>query len=190
MTNVTHLPEVEFYLRERDSQSQAENPFDWKVRKTSEIFSDKTAIVVGIPGAFTPTCSSNHIPRYEALYSSFTDEGIDEIFCTSVNDAFVMRRWALSLDITAVKMLPDGNGALARRLGMLVGKENLGFGMRSWRYSMLVKDGAVTKVFVEPGIEDSAGGDPFEVSDADTMLSYLRGETPGEVSGPTVEFQG
>ena len=190
MTNERYLPEVQFYMRERDPESSDANPFKWHIAPSAELFGGRSVIIVGIPGAFTPTCSSNHIPRYEALYSDLVGAGVDEIFCTSVNDAFVMRKWALSLNIENVQMLPDGNGSFARRMGMLVGKENLGFGLRSWRYSLLAKDGHINKVFVEPGIEDSAPDDPFEVSDADTMLAYLRGESPGKVVGPSVDFQG
>lgn len=142
---------------------------DWTDLHTDEIFSGRTVVVFSLPGAFTPTCSSTHLPRYEELAGAFRDAGVDEIVCVAVNDAFVMEAWASAQRIQRVRMLPDGNGELTEALGMLVDKRNLGFGLRSWRYSMLVEDGVVKKAFVEPDVE----GDPFEVSDADTMLRYL-----------------
>jgi thioredoxin-dependent peroxiredoxin len=128
-----------------------------------------------LPGAFTPTCSSTHLPRYEELYDEIKAQGVDDIICISVNDAFVMYQWAQKLGAKKVSVLPDGNGEFTRGMGMLVDKSNLGFGMRSWRYSMLVNDGKVEKIFSEPGFSDNCATDPFEVSDADTMLAYLKG---------------
>jgi thioredoxin-dependent peroxiredoxin len=128
-----------------------------------------------LPGAFTPTCSTTHAPRYEALYDDIKAQGVDEIVCLSVNDAFVMFQWAKNLSVSKIFMLPDGNGDFSRKMGMLVEKDNLGFGMRSWRYSMVVNDGAIEKIFIEPDFGDNCPTDPFEVSDADTMLAYLKG---------------
>lgn len=138
----------------------------------SEIFKGKKVVVFGLPGAFTPTCSSSHLPRYEELYDSFKNEGIDEVYCLSVNDGFVMEAWAEDQGLKKVKMLPDGNAELTKQVGMEVMKEDLGFGLRSWRYSMLVEDGVITKHFIEPDKE----GDPFEVSDADTMIKFLKND--------------
>lgn len=138
----------------------------------SEIFKGKKVVVFGLPGAFTPTCSSSHLPRYEELYDSFKNEGIDEVYCLSVNDGFVMEAWAEDQGLKKVKMLPDGNAQLTKQVGMEVMKEDLGFGIRSWRYSMLVEDGVITKHFIEPDKE----GDPFEVSDADTMIKFLKND--------------
>ena len=143
-----------------------------------------------MPGAFTPTCSSNHLPRYEALYEDFKSEGINDIYCISVNDAFVMFQWSKHVDAENVKMLPDGNGEFTRKMGMLVDKSNIGFGLRSWRYSMLVDDGKISKVFIEPDFGDNCPVDPFEVSDADTMLAYLKGEESSGVSKPLRGFVG
>lgn len=141
----------------------------WDKLTTESIFKNKKVVVFGLPGAFTPTCSSSHLPRYEELYEVFKSQGIDEVYCLSVNDTFVMNAWAKAQDIHKVKMLPDGNAQLTEALGMLVNKSDLGFGQRSWRYSMLVDNGVVVKHFIE---EDKAG-DPFEVSDADTMIKFI-----------------
>ena len=151
----------------------------WKDVTTAEVFAGKKVVVFALPGAFTPTCSSSHVPRYGELASTFTARGIDAIVCVSVNDAFVMDEWAKSQHAAGVTFLPDGNGEFSEKMGMLVDKTNLGFGRRSWRYSMLVDDGVITKMFIEPEKE----GDPFEVSDADTMLRYLdpTAEAPHDV---------
>ena len=156
----SRVPEVTF---------QARQDGDWAPVTTSELFDGRTVIVFSLPGAFTPTCSSAHLPRYEELADEFAKRGVDEIVCVSVNDAFVMDAWAKEQGASRVKLLPDGNGDFTEGMGMLVSKRDLGFGPRSWRYSMLVRDGVIEKMFVEPDVE----GDPFEVSDADTMLRYL-----------------
>ena len=139
---------------------------------TDEVFKGKTVVVFALPGAFTPTCSSTHVPRYNQLASEFKRQGVDEIICVSVNDAFVMNEWQAEQQATNITFLPDGNGDFSRGMGMLVAKNDLGFGDRSWRYSMLVKNGVIEKMFIEP----DQPGDPFEVSDADTMLSYIAPE--------------
>jgi glutaredoxin-like protein len=136
---------------------------------TDQIFNGKTVVVFSLPGAFTPTCSSTHLPRYNELAGVFKDNGVDEIVCVSVNDAFVMDAWKEDQEAENVTLIPDGNGDFSAGMGMLVDKTDLGFGQRSWRYSMLVKDGVIDKMFIEP----DAPGDPFEVSDADTMLAYI-----------------
>ena len=142
---------------------------DWKNVTSDEIFAGRTVIVFSLPGAFTPTCSSSHVPRYDQLAPAFRAHGVDEIVCLSVNDAFVMNEWKASQHADHITFIPDGNGEFTDGMGLLVGKEDLGFGKRSWRYSMLVRDGVVEKMFIEP----EKPGDPFEVSDADTMLSYI-----------------
>ena len=166
---------VTFKTRVRDESVEGPNPFRWQDRTSDEIFTGRKVIVFSLPGAFTPTCSSTHLPGYEALYDEFAKEGVDEIICMSVNDAFVMFQWGKNLGAEKVTLLPDGNGEFTRKMGMLVDKANLGFGYRSWRYSMLVEDGEITQQFVEPGLDDNFGEDPFEVSDADTMLKAMRG---------------
>lgn len=151
---------------------------EWKEISTSKIFKNKRVILFSLPGAFTPTCSTTHLPRYEELYDNFKKLGIDEIYCVSVNDTFVMNEWKKYQEIENVKMLPDGNTHFTESVGMLIDKNDLGFGKRSWRYSMLIEDGKILKHFIEPDKE----GDPFEVSDADTMLKYLDPEAGNPTS--------
>ncbi|MGK7924149.1 MAG: peroxiredoxin [Spirulina sp.] len=174
MAVIEKAPDVVFKTRVRDESVGGENPFRWQDRTTQEIFGGKRVVLFSLPGAFTPTCSSTHLPRYEELYDEIKAQGVDEIICLSVNDAFVMFQWGQKLGADKVFLLPDGNGEFTRKMGMLVDKANLGFGMRSWRYSMVVNDGAIEKMFVEPGYADNYPEDPFEVSDADTMLAYLK----------------
>ena len=169
-----HVPEVVFKTRVRDESTIGANPYRWQDVPSKEIFAGKSVVVFGLPGAFTPTCSTTHAPGFETMYDEFKKLGIDEVYCLSVNDAFVMKQWADKLGLEKVKMLPDGNAAFTHKMGMLVKKENLGFGDRSWRYSMFVDDGVIKKIFSEPGLSDNHPEDPFEVSDASTMLSYLR----------------
>ena len=173
MTMSTRVPEVTFITRVRDETIDHENPFRWEAKTSADIFSGKSIIIVALPGAFTPTCSSTHLPGYEAKYDEFQAKGVDEIYCVSVNDAFSMFQWAKQLGIEKFKMLPDGNCDFTRLTGMLVKKENVGFGDRSWRYSMHVVDGEIKAQFVEPGIMDNSPEDPFTTSDVDTMLDYL-----------------
>lgn len=167
------VPNVVFKTRVRDESIDHENPFRWEDKSTDDIFSGKNIVVLALPGAFTPTCSSTHLPGYERRYEELKSKGVDEVFCLSVNDAFSMFQWSKQLGIEKVKMLPDGNGDFSRLMGMLVKKENLGFGDRSWRYSMHVVDGEIQAQFVEPGLMDNCPDDPFTVSDVDTMLNHL-----------------
>lgn len=154
------IPEVTFRTRQ-DGQ--------WKDVSTRELFAGKKVVVFALPGAFTPTCSSAHVPRYNELLPTFKDRGVDSVVCISVNDGFVMEEWGKNQNAPDIKFIPDGNAEFTEKMGMLVDKKNLGFGKRSWRYSMLVDDGVIQKMFIEPEKE----GDPFEVSDADTMLKHL-----------------
>jgi thioredoxin-dependent peroxiredoxin len=170
----SRVPEVIFKTRVRDESVEGPNPYRWQDVSSSELFGGKKIVVFGLPGAFTPTCSSTHAPGYEAKYDEIKGLGVDEIYCLSVNDAFVMKKWADDLGVSKVKMLPDGNADFTRGIDMLVKKENLGFGDRSWRYSMLVEDGEIKQVFAEEGYSDNCQTDPFLVSDADTMLTYLK----------------
>ena len=153
---------------------------EWKTLTTEEMFKGKTVVVFSLPGAFTPTCSSTHLPRYNELAKVFKQNGVDSLVCISVNDTFVMNAWAADQEASNIQMVPDGNGEFTEGMGMLVDKKDLGFGKRSWRYSMLVKDGVVDKMFIEP----NKPGDPFEVSDADTMLDYVnpKAKKPQSVS--------
>ena len=168
------VPDVVFKTRVRDESVEGSNPFRWQDRTTGELFGGKRVVLFALPGAFTPTCSSTHLPGYEKLYDDIKAQGIDEVICLSVNDAFVMFQWGKQQGVQNVFILPDGSGEFTRKMGMLVAKDNLGFGLRSWRYSMVVNDGTIEKMFIEPDFADNAPDDPFEVSDADTMLDYLK----------------
>lgn len=174
MAMLDRVPNVVFKTRVRDESIAGPNPFRWQDVSTQDLFGGKRVVVFSLPGAFTPTCSTTHLPRYQELYEEIKAQGVDQVICISVNDAFVMYQWGKAQGADKVFLLPDGNGEFSRKMGMLVDKSNLGFGMRSWRYSMVVNDGAIEKVFAEPGYEDNCPTDPFEVSDADTMLAYLK----------------
>lgn len=167
------VPNVVFKTRVRDESIGGDNPFRWQDVTTDDIFKGKNVIVFALPGAFTPTCSSTHLPGYEEHYEELKAKGIDEVYCLSVNDAFTMFQWGKRQEVNNVKLLPDGNGEFTRGMNMLVKKENLGFGERSWRYSMHVVDGEIKQLFAEPGQMDNCPDDPFEVSGVDTMLDYL-----------------
>ncbi len=150
---------------------------DWVDVTTQSLFENKTVVVFSLPGAFTPTCSSTHLPRYNELANVLANNGVDEIVCLSVNDTFVMNAWLSDQDAENITVIPDGNGEFSEGMGMLVDKQDIGFGKRSWRYSMLVKNGIIDKMFIEP----NKPGDPFEVSDADTMLEYINCEAKAPV---------
>ncbi len=168
------VPHAVFKTRVRDESVGGENPYRWQDVSSEDLFAGKTVAIFGLPGAFTPTCSSTHAPGFEAIYDEFKAAGVDEVYCLSVNDAFVMKQWADKLGLQKVQVLPDGNADFTRGMGMLVKKENLGFGDRSWRYSMLVRDGVIEKLFAEPGYSDNCAEDPFEVSDAATLLAAIK----------------
>ncbi|WP_094751422.1 glutathione peroxidase [Psychromonas sp. CD1] len=154
------IPNVTFPTRQGDA---------WVNVSTDQLFADKTVVVFALPGAFTPTCSSTHLPRYNELARVFKENGVDDIICLAVNDTFVMNAWLADQEAENITVVPDGNGDFTKGMGMLVDKSDIGFGKRSWRYSMLVKNGVIEKMFIEP----NQPGDPFEVSDADTMLNYI-----------------
>ena len=177
MPVVNTVPQTVFKTRVRNEALGGPNPFEWKDVSTDDLFKGKRVVIFSLPGAFTPTCSTSHLPRYEELYDEFKAEGIDEIICISVNDAFVMYQWGKHQGAEKVFLLPDGNGEFTRKMGMLVDKSNLGFGMRSWRYAAVVNDGTIEKMFIEPDYSDNCPSDPFEVSDADTVLSWLKNST-------------
>lgn len=145
---------------------------DWLDVSSTDLFAGKKVVLFSLPGAFTPTCSSTHLPRYNDLAGVFKENGIDDIICLSVNDGFVMEAWGESQEAENIKLIPDGNGEFTEGMGMLVEKNAIGFGKRSWRYSMLINDGVIEKMFIEP----NKPGDPFEVSDADTMMNYINSE--------------
>ncbi len=168
------VPKVVFKTRVRDESIGGVNPFHWQDVSTDDIFKGKKVVIFALPGAYTPTCSNTHLPGFDEKYQQLIDQGIDEIYCLSVNDAFTMFQWSKHLEIKQVKMLPDGNADFTRAMGMLVKKENLGFGYRSWRYAMVVDDKNIVKIFSEPGQSDNFPEDPFTVSDVDTVLNYLK----------------
>ena len=142
---------------------------EWQTLDSDALFAGRKVVLFSLPGAFTPTCSSTHLPRYNQLAKTFKDAGVDEICCVSVNDTFVMNSWLADQEADNITFIPDGNGEFTDKMGLLVDKSAIGFGKRSWRYSMLVNDGIIEKMFIEPDLP----GDPFEVSDADTMLAYV-----------------
>lgn len=146
---------------------------DWQDVTTQDLFAGKKVGIFSLPGAFTPTCSSTHLPGYEAYYDALQSAGLDEVYCVSVNDAFVMNAWCKDQDIQKVKVIPDGNLEFTEGMGMSTTFKNRGFGQRSWRYSAVINDGVVEKMWVEPGLTEDSGPDPFEVSNAETMLAYL-----------------
>lgn len=168
------LPNVIFKTRIRDESVGGDNPFRWQDVTTDDIFENKRVVLFALPGAFTPTCTTAHLPGYEKRYNDFKALNIDEVVCLSVNDAFVMYQWRKHLGVEHIFMLPDGNAEFTRKMGMLVDKSNVGFGMRSWRYSMVVQDKKIEKIFIEPGYADNCPTDPFEISGADSMLEYLK----------------
>lgn len=171
----TTIPDVTLKTRVRDESVEGPNPFRWEDYPVREKWAGKTVVVFSLPGAFTPTCSNEQAPGFERMYDDFKAAGADEVYCVSVNDAFVMFQWAKNLGIEKVKMLPDGNGDFTRRMGMLINKCHLGFGERSWRYAMIVKDNQVIDWFEEPGINDcGSDSDPYGETAPEKVLAALK----------------
>lgn len=173
--------DIEWNTRVRDeemAQQGIQNPYKWEKVVSGDLFKGKRVILFALPGAFTPTCSAEQLPGYEENYQLFRTKGINEIYCLSVNDSFVMNAWFRYQQINGVKPIPDGSGDFTAAVGALVDKDNLSFGKRSWRYSLLVNDGVVEAAFIEDGFGDNVGDDPFEVSDALTMYNYIMNESP------------
>ena len=168
------VPQVTFRTRVRDESIEGPNPYRWEDVTTDDYFAGHRVIVFSLPGAFTPTCSTYQLPDFEKLYGEFAVEGIDHIYCISVNDAFVMNAWARDQGLRHVEVIPDGNGEFTRKMGMLVDKSNLGFGMRSWRYAMLVDDGEIVEMWPEPGFADNAEDDPYGESSPQTILERVK----------------
>lgn len=170
-----HIPDVTLKTRIRDEAIGGPNPFCWNDLAVRDEFAGKTVVVFSLPGAFTPTCSNHQVPGFEALYDQFRAAGVDEIYCVSVNDAFVMYQWGKNLDVQKVKLLPDGSGHFTRHMGMLINKDHVGFGYRSWRYAMVVEDNVVTRWFEEPGINDAgADNDPYGETAPEAVLAALK----------------
>ncbi|PVA11630.1 peroxiredoxin [Pelagivirga sediminicola] len=170
------LPEVTFRTRVRDESIGGDNPFRWEDRTTGDYFAGKRVILFSLPGAFTPTCSTYQLPGFEKNADAFAELGVDDIYCMSVNDSFVMNKWAEGQNLAKVKVIPDGSGEFTDKLGMLVAKDNLGFGKRSWRYAAIINDGVIEAWFEEPGRCDNHPEDPYGESSPENVLSWLRGE--------------
>lgn len=169
------VPDVTLKTRVRDESVEGPNPFRWQDVGTGNLFAGRRVVVFGLPGAFTPTCSTEQCPAYERHHDAMLDAGIDAVYCVSVNDAFVMFQWAKQLGLQKVQMLPDGSGDFTRRLGMLVDKRHLGFGLRSWRYAMVVDNGTIVAWFEEPGINDTGDDDdPYGESAPEKVLEWLK----------------
>lgn len=168
------IPDVTFKTRVRDESIEGPNPFRWEDKTTADYFSGKRVILFSLPGAFTPTCSTFQLPDFEKLYDEFKAEGIDDIYCISVNDAFVMNAWGKSQGLNNVKLIPDGSGEFTRKMGMLVAKDNVGFGMRSWRYAAVINDGTIEKQFIEEGFTDNGETDPYGLSAPQNILENLK----------------
>jgi thioredoxin-dependent peroxiredoxin len=178
------IPSIVFKTRVRDETIGGSNPYRWQDLRSDDVFANRRVGVFALPGAFTPVCSQEQCPAYERSYADLRAAGLDEVFCISVNDAFVMFQWGRHLSIKSIKLLPDGSGHFTRRMGMLIDKDHLGFGYRSWRYSMVVNDGIIEQFFEEPGINDEgADDDPYTVTAPEVMIKYLREAKVGS-SGP------
>jgi peroxiredoxin len=158
------VPQVQFTFRENG---------EFVTRTSTDLFDGKRVVIFSLPGAFTPTCSAYQLPGFEEKYEDFIGLGIDDIYCVSVNDGFVMNAWAKDQNIEKVKLIPDGNAYFTRSMGMLVSKSNLGFGDRSWRYAAVVDNGVIEKLFVEVGQRDNAETDPYEQTTPENVLEYV-----------------
>ena len=175
--NTRTIPDVTLKTRMRDDSLGGPNPFRWENLNIRDSFAGKKVVVFSLPGAFTPTCSNEQCPNYERLYDVFKAAGVDEVYCISVNDAFVMYQWGKHLGLEKVKLLPDGSGQFTRRMGMLINKDHLGFGMRSWRYAMIVENNTITHWFEEPGInDDGSDTDPYGETAPERLLAVLTNE--------------
>ena len=169
-----NVPDVIFKTRIRDESIDGDNPYRWENISSQSYFKDKKIILFSLPGAFTPTCSTFQLPDFEKLYEEFKKKGIDDIYCISVNDAFVMNAWGKSQIIKNITLIPDGSGEFTRKMGMLVNKDNLGFGMRSWRYAAIINNGLVEAWMEEPGFSDNCEDDPYGESSPQNILESLK----------------
>ena len=168
------VPSVVFKTRVRDESIGGDNPYRWEDKTTFDYFAGKRVVLFSLPGAFTPTCSTYQLPGFEEKFAEFKALGIKDIYCISVNDAFVMNCWAKMQKVKKVKMIPDGSAKFTRKMKMNVQKDNLGFGERSWRYACVVNNGKIEKWFIEPGIEDDAAGDPYGETSPENVLAWLK----------------
>lgn len=168
------VPSVVFHTRVRDEAMDGSNPYRWGKKSSSDFFDHKRVLLFALPGAFTPTCSTFQVPDFEKFYDRFREIGIDEIYCLAVNDAFVMNAWGKSLGLEKVKLIPDGSGEFTRKMGMLVAKDNIGFGMRSWRYAAVIDDGTIEQLFEEEGCSDNCEEDPYGASSPQNIFERLK----------------
>lgn len=169
------VPAVVFKTRVRDDSIEGPNPFRWEDKSTYDYFAGKRVVLFSLPGAFTPTCSTMQLPGFEQNYAEFKSLGIKDIYCVSVNDAFVMNCWAKDQKIKKVKLIPDGSGRFTEKMKMDVYKDNLGFGRRSWRYACVVNNGQIEKWFIEGDVvEDNCETDPYGVTSPENILNWLR----------------
>ena len=168
------VPSVIFKTRVRDDSIEGPNPYRWEDKTSFDYFAGKRVILFSLPGAFTPTCSTYQLPGFEEMYDEFLENGIDEIYCISVNDAFVMNCWAKQQGVEKVKMIPDGSGIFTGQMGMLCSKDNLGFGLRSWRYAAIIDNGQVEKMFIEPGKQDNGDDDPYGQTSPERLMEWLK----------------
>jgi len=169
------IPDVTFRTRVRDESVGGDNPYRWQDMTTDDYFGNKRVVLFSLPGAFTPTCSTYQLPDFEKLHADFKAQGIDEIYCLSVNDAFVMNAWGKAQGVEKVKLIPDGSGEFTRKMGMLVDKDNVGFGMRSWRYGAVINNKIIEKWFEEEGFSDNCASDPYGNSSPQNILKALQG---------------
>ena len=167
------VPNIVFKTRVRDDAIEGNNPYRWQHLTSDDYFKEKKIILFSLPGAFTPTCSTFQLPGFEKLYSKFKNKGIDEIYCLSVNDAFVMNAWAKNQNLKKVKVIPDGSGEFTRLMGMLVKKDNLGLGLRSWRYAAFINNSIIEKMWIEKGIGDNTIGDTYEETSPENLLKFF-----------------
>lgn len=167
------IPDVTFKTRVRDESIGGDNPYRWEDVTTDDLFANKRIVLFSLPGAFTPTCSTYQVPGFEEAYERIKSLYVDDVYCISVNDSFVMNKWAEAQGVKNIKMIPDGSGLFTDGMGMLVDKDNLGFGKRSWRYAALITDGVVEFEFVEDGKEDNCETDPYGKSSPESVINYL-----------------
>ena len=182
------VPETTFKKRVRDESIGGDNPFKWQDLTTKELFSDRRVVVFSLPGAFTPTCSTYQVPGFEDNYWTIRKDigNIDEIYVLSVNDTFVMRKWMIDQNVKNIDFIPDGNAEFTKGMGMDIDMSAVGFGTRSRRYAMIVNDGVIEKMFIEPdATEDDP--DPYGVSSPESVMEYLRMEYDSD-SGLTESF--
>ncbi|WP_026618724.1 thioredoxin-dependent peroxiredoxin [Ensifer sp. WSM1721] len=170
------VPAVTFRTRVRDEAVGGSNPYRWQDVTSDDYFAGRRVVLFSLPGAFTPTCSTYQLPDFEKLTPEFRTLGIDAIYCISVNDAFVMNAWGKSQGLENVKLIPDGSGEFTRKIGMLVAKDNLGFGMRSWRYAAVINNGVVEQWFEEEGYSDNCDSDPYGISSPQNILAALKSQ--------------